>query len=180
MQNQRTQVRAVRHLPNRNHGSSILEFSMALFVGIILLVIPLTGLASFCFRAAIFLAATKTATMAASRARSFSNAKSAAQSSLLLGCASFPGIKLTSTQMSIISRDMSTGASLQFFSALPAEAIDAQKHMYFTRVVANASIVPLFPQQGSFTGISITGLTQPFNYNVATELLTEHPIGLSF
>jgi hypothetical protein len=169
-------------MSRRHQANSVVELPLLIFVAFAVLFFPLAGLATFASRAAFFYSATKSACLAASRQPSFSEARIAALSSIASASSAFSGLKLKDCQVSILTRALATNSVQESFSALPADTIDTQKDFYFIRIVGTASVAPLLPVQSTFgTGLSsIPGLCRPFEYRASTELLAEHPIGLSF
>jgi hypothetical protein len=164
----------------REEGNSLVELPVLLFVVFVVLAFPLTGLATLSYRAALFFIATRSACVEASRARSFTDAQTAAQATVTSGCSAFNGVLLKNCQVSIVTRDVLTGAEHVSEAVLPADTIDTLKHVYFIRVATDARLSPLLPAEHTYLGLSIPGLTKQFNFSAASELFAERPIGLAF
>lgn len=161
-------------------GTAIAELPALLFLSVILFAIPLLGMATFSFRAALFNDAVKCACMEASRATSFSEAERIAASCLTKKCAASRGITLQENCVTIICKEIATGSETESPRPIAAETIDLTRNLYIIKVSARASILPLLPQANSIFGMAIPGFTQEYGLVTSQALFAERPNGLAF
>jgi hypothetical protein len=162
------------------HGGSIVELPVLLFTVIVLVLVPLVGLATMAYRNALFCWAVKNACTEACKAHSFAAAKSAATSSLDRACGSFTGLSLEKCSTSIVTQSLDGAIETTSESALPVDGIKEKENLYFIRVKANARLEPIVHIGGGLLSLTpIPGLTASYPVETTCQLFFEHPKGLS-
>lgn len=160
-------------------GNSILELPVVLFAVLVGLGFPLTGLATLTYRTALFHAVVRQSCTEAARARSFSEARTIAQSVISKGCSSFTGITTKQCVVSIVTKNIATNKESESFVALPNEVIDTEKYLYFIKVTADGKIKPMVESANGLAGVSIVGYSQPYDLTTSMKLFAERPRGLA-
>jgi hypothetical protein len=169
-----------RQINRSRFGGSIVELPLLLFTVLVLLLVPLVGLATMAYRNALFSWAVKNACTEACKAHSFGAAKSAANSSLDRACGSFTGLSLQKCSTSIISQSMDGAVETISETPLPVDAIKEKENLYFIRVKANARLEPIVHVGAGLLSLTpIPGLTAAYPIETTCQLFFEHPKGLS-
>jgi hypothetical protein len=184
-----------RKMARKTRGHSIAELGPALFLILLIMVLPMACLASLGIRYTIMFYAVRQAAREAAKSSQFQNNQSALQKSaknraievvqLFANSAGANGLKVViptgvNTFADVIN--ISSGAVTRYSAPIPAATpINQSNFVYNITVQVDAEVRPLF-EGGSgvlFGGAGgIPGLTKPFPVRIVSAAMCEQPNGL--
>jgi hypothetical protein len=155
-------------------GQAIAESGPVLWALLIGLMFPALCLASLFYRCVFVYFATRDSCYKAAKSSTFSNGQTNATTAFNNAMAAFNGISGTE-QLFIIEQPLAGGAYNTYSSAHTA---NTTLYVYFLQAQTTATIQPLFSMGPSWLGISVPGLTGPYNITVVCKFYVENPQGL--
>jgi peroxiredoxin family protein len=176
----------------KKKGTSIAELGPALFLVLIVMVLPMACLVSLGFRYTLMFYAVRQAAREAAKSTQFQTNQSALQKSaknraqevvnLFSNTAGANGLKLIACNTYADVINIGTGTVTRYSSPIPAAIpINRSTNVYNITVEVDAEIRPLFPGGGGmFGGYSggVIGLTRPFPVRMISASMCEQPDGL--
>lgn len=162
----------------RTHGSALADAPGTIWALFIVLAFPAMCYASLFYRATFVYFATRDACYYAAKSATFTLAQGQANTRFTNDMATFNGISGTYT-LYIVAQPIAGGSPTFFTSPLSQNQLDTTNNVYFMKVVTASTIQPLFSMGPSWLGMSIPGLTGPYNLTVVSQFYAENPSGLT-
>ncbi|PWT94306.1 MAG: hypothetical protein C5B53_13495 [Candidatus Melainabacteria bacterium] len=161
----------------RNHGSALADAPGTIWALFIMLAFPAMCYASLFYRATFVYFATRDASYYAAKSATFTLAQTNANTRFTTDMNTFNGISGTYT-LYIVAQPIAGGTPTYYTAPLAPGTLDTTNNVYFLKVVTASTIQPLFNMGPSWLGMSIPGLTGPYNLTVVSQFFSENPTGL--
>lgn len=179
----------------RSKGHSIAELGPALFLVLLIMVLPMACLASLGIRYTLMFYAVRQAAREAAKSTQFINNQSALQLSaknralqvvnLFSNGTGANGLKLIAVNTYADVIRLSDGAKTRYgpVSPIPSGLINTANNVYNVTVQVDAEVRPLFEAAGNgagwFSGATgVPGLSKPFPVRIISAAMSERPDGL--
>lgn len=180
----------------KNRGTSIAELGPALFLVLLIMVLPMACLASLGIRYTLLFYAVRQAAREAAKSTQFQTNQSALQKSainrarevmaLFASSAGANGLKVNPADVhcfvDIINIASGTASSPGMDTAVPAGTpISTTQNVYNVRVQVDGTVRPLFEasgDSGGWFGVGVPGLSRPFPVRMVSAAMAERPDGL--
>jgi hypothetical protein len=162
----------------RNLGSALADAPGTIWVLFIILVFPAMCYASLFYRATFVYYATRDSAYYAAKSPTFTQASSNASTRFTTDMSAFNGISGTYT-LYIVAQPIAGGSPTYYTAPIPQASFDPANNVYFLKVVTASTIQPLFSMGPDWLGMSIPGLTGPYNLTVVAQCFSENPTGLT-
>ncbi len=177
-------------------GHSIAELGPALFMVLLIMVLPVACLASLGIRYTLMFYAVRQAAREAAKSSQFINNQSALQKSaknratevinLFSNTTGANGLKLIACNTYVDSINIGTGTTARYGPTSPVPAavvINPATNVYNYTVQVDAEVRPLFEAAGNGAGwfggaAGVPGLTKPFPVRIISAAMVEKPEGL--
>lgn len=157
-------------------GSVLAEMPATMYLIFIGLLIPMIGLVTFGYRAALINFSVKDACYKASKSSTFTNAKANMNAAWTADSKLWSGVSGTPTLMSV-KHPLNGGPETTSVSPLAKGTVDKTNNIYFYRLNATCVIQPIFG--GSWLGMKVVGLNVPYTCNMTYQNYCESPDGLT-
>jgi hypothetical protein len=161
----------------RSNGSVIADTPGTIWALFIALVFPAMCYASLFYRATFVYFATRDASYYAAKSSTFTNAITNASTKFTTDMSAFNGVSGTYV-LYIVAQPIAGGSPTFYTSPLGVGGLDTQNNVYFLKVVTSSTIQPLFSMGPSWLGMTIPGLTGPYQLTVVSQCYSENPTGL--
>ena len=165
-------------------GSSILELPAALWITLVVFLLPLMSLASITLRCTLLNVAVLESVHAASKARTFEQGSDEGASAIELAdqafdkyVKAFPGLDADKVKLRIISTDIKSGAISSTNEKLKNPA-DSSGFVYQVEGDCTGKIEPVFAMSRDILG-DIPGLSSSMKVSFSAREMCENPQGLN-
>jgi len=181
----------------QTRGHSIAELGPALFMILLIMILPVACLASLGIRYTLMFYAVRQASREAAKSSQFINNASAYQKSarnraievinLFSNSTGANGLRLIAVNTFVDVANISSGAVTSYGPTSPAPpgtVINTSTNVYNYRVQVDAEVRPLFEAAGNGAGwfggaAGVPGLTRPFPVRIVAANMAEKPSGIT-